>query len=172
MGPNSNCTVRSLSFCRSPKLKFYSGSFAQFEAHLVLCVSGPKIKFYCGVVFLLGRLTNSNFTPGAFAHLGPTGLLPIVRVPNSNLTCRFCPSFGPQTQIWLLGLLPIRRCQNFVFIDGEYFEGEYGNLYLQFCVCFLVPFAESFDTPERQNGLVGPKIDKRLGLKFQFGSLP
>jgi hypothetical protein len=36
-------------------------------------VQGPKIKLYSGAFVLLGRLPNSNFTPGLLLILGPTG---------------------------------------------------------------------------------------------------
>jgi hypothetical protein len=58
---------------RAPKLKFYSEGFCPFlgptkpNNHNFY---GPKLKFYSGAFVLLGRLPNSNFTPGFLPILG------------------------------------------------------------------------------------------------------
>jgi hypothetical protein len=53
--------------------------------------------------------TGAFWGSGAQNQILFRGLLPIVRVPNSNLTLGLLPIFGPQTQILLRGLLPILR---------------------------------------------------------------
>jgi hypothetical protein len=57
----------------TPKLKFYSGAFANFWGPpnpATTIFMGPNSNFTLGEFVLFGSLPNSNFTPEAFALLG------------------------------------------------------------------------------------------------------
>jgi hypothetical protein len=77
----------------TPKLKFYSGVFANFGGPpnpVTTIFMSPHSNFTLGEFFLLGRLPNSNFTPGLLPILRPTGafrgmkLLRIVQSVSTN----------------------------------------------------------------------------------------
>jgi hypothetical protein len=74
MGTHLNFTEGICPFEESPKLKFDYGAIAHFGGPLgPFGVSGPKIKLYYGAIVLLGRLPNSNFTPGILPIWGLLG---------------------------------------------------------------------------------------------------
>jgi hypothetical protein len=62
-----------------------------------------ELKFYCGALAHLGGPLGP-FGSGLKINF-ISGLLPIVRVPNSNLTLELCPSLGPEL-ILLRGFCP------------------------------------------------------------------
>jgi hypothetical protein len=95
------------------KLKFYSGDFDILETHWVLLwYRGSKSNFTLGAFFILRSLPNLNFTPGLLHTLGLAWtfwvsgyqnkiiflvFLPIVWVPNCNLTLWLLSIFGPNS---------------------------------------------------------------------------
>jgi hypothetical protein len=85
---------------------------------------GSKLKFYSGGIVLLGSLPKSNFTPGAFAHLGAHWGLLEFRGPKSNVTFE---------KFVLLGRLP-----NSNFTPGAFahFGGPLGYFGVQGCLKF------------------------------------
>jgi hypothetical protein len=121
---NSNFTMGDLSFWGVHKLKFYSGGLLPIlGAHSgLLWFRASKSNFTLGVFFFSGVSQTQILLRGFCPFWGPTGafwgseaqnqtlfreLLPIVRVPNSNLTLGILPIFGPRTLILLQGLLLI-----------------------------------------------------------------
>jgi hypothetical protein len=107
---------------RLPNSNFTPGAFAYLGGPLgPFGVQVHKIKFYSGGFFFLGSLPNLNFTPGLLpileSHWGfwgqglkirfYFGFLPIVRVPNSNLTLGAFAHLWAQNSSCTPGALPI-----------------------------------------------------------------
>jgi hypothetical protein len=115
MGPNSNFTLGEFVLLGSlPNSNFTLRAFAHFGCPR-LGFRGSKPNVIQGEFFLVWSLPKIKFYSGTFAHFGAhwrllefraqnqilfRGLLPIVRVPNSNLTLGILPIFGPKLKFY------------------------------------------------------------------------